>query len=300
MSLFSRRVFGQPDSFKVLLEFGSPSLDWLDDGSSSDVGKAKGSLGSQVRLPVALVTLEFEFNNDESDAAIVERFVQRKSSLLLDRMEERVVLRITPAASQAVGGRALQSDEAVPKLIRLDLSIACRSPVLRCIQFYRVAGSGTASDSAMQMLLSHCDLSTVWKVKGAEGFGNFWATATTAAAAAKDQWSQLRNLNLSHCGLSALPPAVGAVRTLRLLRLSYNKLSSLPAELQALTGLEVLAADHNLLASIPPELRCCSSLRELNLEGNRLTTPVLDLRSLCHLQSLQVRPLEARGASRNF
>jgi Leucine-rich repeat (LRR) protein len=107
------------------------------------------------------------------------------------------------------------------------------------------------------MLLSHCDLRTVWKVKGAEGFGNIWsaAAATTpgsgAGASAMHDWSQLRNLNLSHCGLSALPPAVGAVSALRILRVSYNKLSALPAELQALSELEVLAADHNQLTSIP-------------------------------------------------
>jgi Leucine-rich repeat (LRR) protein len=107
----------------------------------------------------------------------------------------------------------------------------------------------------MQMLLSHCDLRTVWKVKGAEGFGNIWSTAAVtgsgAGAGAMHDWSQLRNLNLSHCGLSALPPAVGAVSALRILRVSYNKLSALPAELQALSELEVLAADHNQLTSIP-------------------------------------------------
>jgi hypothetical protein len=95
----------------------------------------------------------------------------------------------------------------------------------------------------MQMLLSHCDLKTVWKVKGGEGFGNIWSAAVAApGASAMHDWSQLRNLNLSHCGLSTLPPAVGAVSALRILRVSYNKLSALPSELQALSELEVSAS----------------------------------------------------------
>ena len=199
---------------------------------------------------------------------------------------------------------------------------------------------------SIQALLASCDLRTVWKAKGAEGFGNFWVSTAAATAALPPngvgggsvevpkvhppnvQWDQLSNMNLSHCSLTALPAAIGEIKSLRILRLSHNKLATLPAELQALTALEVLAADHNLLVAIPggwgvqgrpgmtaiaqlervlltprslafhplraAELKRCSSLRELNLEGNKLTTPVLDLRSLAHLQSLQLfgNPLE--------
>jgi Leucine-rich repeat (LRR) protein len=205
--------------------------------------------------------MEFEFNSDESEAAIAERFVQKKSALLLDRIEERVVLKLVAVDAEkliqiAHSGPSHASHQS-PGAVRMEVSIACRSPVLRCIQFYRVTGSGNVSDAAMQMLLmSQCDLRTVWKVKGAEGFGNIWSAAVAtpgsgAGASAMHDWSQLRNLNLSHCGLSALPPAVGAVSALRILRVSYNKLSAMPAELQELSELEVLAADHNQLMSIP-------------------------------------------------
>ena len=82
-----------------------------------------------------------------------------------------------------------------------------------------------------------------------QGFGNFWSTPITPDAGRA--WTQLRNLNLSHCGLSTLPSTIGDISALHILRLSYNKLASLPSELSALGSLEVLAADHNLLVSIP-------------------------------------------------
>jgi Leucine-rich repeat (LRR) protein len=110
---------------------------------------------------------------------------------------------------------------------------------------------------AVQALLSRCDLSTVWKIKGAEGFGNFWAGMPMMTGGAEVRltlatpWTQLSNMNLSHCGLSSLPAIIGEIWSLRILRVSYNKLVALPAELQALEALEILAADHNLLTAIP-------------------------------------------------
>ena len=116
---------------------------------------------------------------------------------------------------------------------------------------------------SIQALLACCDLRTVWKVKGADGFGNFWAAALPPAGTSggsvegpkispqNASWDQLSNMNLSHCGLAALPAAIGEMKSLRILRLSHNKLAALPAELQALAALEVLTADHNLLAAIP-------------------------------------------------
>ena len=64
-------------------------------------------------------------------------------------------------------------------------------------------------------------------------------------------WRSMRNMNLSHCGLSTLPPAIGQLVTLRILRLSHNRLAALPPDLSKLLHLEVLAADHNQLATVP-------------------------------------------------
>ncbi len=71
-------------------------------------------------------------------------------------------------------------------------------------QVSRVTSSGTVSESMLRMLLQHCKLDTVWKLKGAEGFGNFWATCAEPASL-----SSLRNLNFSYCGLTTLPQTIG-------------------------------------------------------------------------------------------
>jgi hypothetical protein len=34
--------------------------------------------------------------------------------------------------------------------------------------------AGSAPEALLTALFKHCDLSGVWKLRGAEGFGNFW------------------------------------------------------------------------------------------------------------------------------
>lgn len=45
----------------------------------------------------------------------------------------------------------------------------------------------------------------VYKLKGCEGFGNWWAAIEPAV------WKSVRSLNLSYCGLAVLPPAIGGL-----------------------------------------------------------------------------------------
>ncbi|GLI68627.1 hypothetical protein VaNZ11_013105, partial [Volvox africanus] len=253
------RIFGSnPSSFKLILEYGKDSF----------VEQPALPSGGQVRLTKALATLEFEFNSDESESNVLERFTQAKSRITFDRLEERVVLNLS---------QQRQSSQSVD----VKLSIACMSPTLRSVQVVRTSSTGWAPEALLTALFKHCDLSGVWKLRGAEGFGNFWCSCCEVRS-----WCSLANMNLSSCGLTSLPPAVSSLMTLRILRLSHNRLTSLPVEISALTALEVLAADHNQLTSIPA-LRC-SSLRHLELEENRLVRPVLDLRALSNLVSLQL------------
>eukprot|EP00198_Chlamydomonas_reinhardtii_P013397 XP_001702734.1 predicted protein [Chlamydomonas reinhardtii] len=261
--MFSRRVFGgTPDSFKLVLEYGRENT--------------KAPMLGQVRLPMALATSEVTWNSEETVESVLERFTQAKSRVQLDRAEERLLVKLTPSPH---GGDR----------VSLKLSVACLAPALRCVQVVRVTNSGNVSEPLLAALFKHCDLSGVWKLRGAEGFGNFWCSCCEVGS-----WAALANMNLSSCGLTALPAAVGALGSLRILRLSHNRLASLPPELSGLSSLEVLAADHNLLTALPAELRRCSALRHLELEGNRLATPVLDLRALSGLVSLQLygNPLE--------
>lgn len=61
----------------------------------------------------------------------------------------------------------------------------------------------------------------------------------------------MHSLNLSNCGLSALPGAVGQLGGLRVLRLNHNKLTSLPPELGQLLELQVLSVNNNQLTTLP-------------------------------------------------
>ncbi len=121
--MFSRRFYGgTPDSFKLILEFGR------EDGTTESPLQ---QLSGPVRLPVALATLEFEFKDDESVDVVLERFTQRKSSITFDRMEERVVLKLSVHDRGASG-----------PYVRAKVSVACVSPTLRCVQAIRVTSTG--------------------------------------------------------------------------------------------------------------------------------------------------------------
>ncbi|PNH02357.1 Calcium-independent phospholipase A2-gamma [Tetrabaena socialis] len=178
--MFSRRVFGgNPDSFKLVLEYGR------DDTYVPD------HLSGQVRLPVALATVEFEFNSDESEASVLERFTQAKSRIAFERMEERVLLKLAPhEASSSVSSLGASAGAGVGAVGAVDgavsargnggagvgakLSVACVSPVLRCVQAVRTSSAGSVPEAVLTALFKHCDQSGVWKLRGAEGFGNFW------------------------------------------------------------------------------------------------------------------------------
>lgn len=61
--------------------------------------------------------------------------------------------------------------------IRVALAVAQIPPALRCVTFGRPTASSAPQDAVVAALLGALDLSGVWKVKGCEGFGNFWASA---------------------------------------------------------------------------------------------------------------------------
>lgn len=289
-----RKVFGGvPDTFRLTCEFGPAAQDYFSASTPNPSTTVTHPVHQHVRLPVALATLDFEFNSEEDATAVVERFAQRKSALLLDRLEEHIVVRITelhltPQSTQSTqspqfphgkhapkksfslldggiadaarfslegiraqvnhtstDGTASEVLQASPQL-RVSLLVSAAAPALRCLQVSRGSSTSSPSESVMAALMKHCDLTGVWKVKGAEGFGHFWTSSAEVT-----QWQSLRNLNLSYSGLTSLPHAIGALTTLRILRLSHNRLTVLPADVQHLSVLEVLAVDHNLLTAVP-------------------------------------------------
>eukprot|EP00798_Chlamydomonas_sp_ICE-L_P003409 gene3410-13453_t len=288
--MFSRRVFGgTPDTFKLRLEYGPAFSEYelLGTTQAANEGRSEGG----VPLPVPVAVLEFDFNSDEPETTIVERFVQKTSYLLLERIEQRVslLLKVCEEEETEQNSGIARASTFGAQPVTSTICTVLISPSLRVLQLSRTSASGTASETVLQNLLKHCDLHNVWKVSATEGFGNFWTSDT-----AMNGWENLRNLNLSNCSLTTIPATIGLISKLKTLRLSHNKLISLPNEVSNLTDLEVLALDYNLLTAIPPELKSCCSLKELNLEGNKLAKPVLDLRLLTSLETLNLfgNPLE--------
>lgn len=148
--MFSRRVFGgSPDSFRLQIEYGSPS-------EAQDL----------VRLPVAVAGLQFEFNSDEGEDPVVQRFLGRKSDVLASRIEERVTVKLAMGSSgqKTIWANSMHA-ESQPRLL-VQLSVVVQAPVLRQLQVSRVSSTGIASDAVLEALLGRCDLTTVWKLKG--------------------------------------------------------------------------------------------------------------------------------------
>ncbi|WIA33117.1 hypothetical protein OEZ86_006269 [Tetradesmus obliquus] len=267
--MFRSRVFASPDAFHVALEYGHNET----PGHSSSSCSSK----EKVRLPVSSARLELDWSSAEPEQQVVERFVRLQSRLLQQHTHERVALHLDVEPIPNAATFPHQS-------LTVRLAVACSPPVLRSIHFTRTSGSGNASETLVSALLAHTALDGVWKLRGCEGLGHFWATCVQAPG----DWRSLKSLNLSSCGLGVLPAAVGQLGGLRVLRLNHNKLVSLTPELGLLTELEVLSANHNQLVTLPAELRRCCRLRELHLEHNRLVTPLLDLTHATCLASLQL------------
>jgi hypothetical protein len=122
---------------------------------------------------------------------------------------------------------------------------------LKAAELVRTSGLGALSPSLADHLWGRLELESVTRLRCNEGATRLWETDVLNRLAAS-----LRVLNLSYCGLAALPPAVSMLRSLQELRVVGNSLKMLPKELGLLTNLRVLAADSNELAILPGELVC--------------------------------------------
>lgn len=121
--MFRSRVFGPPDAFHVLLEYGS---------AESDASKQK------VRLPVSAATLEFDWTSTEAEAIIIQRFVQQQSKLLQDNQQETIKVQLNYGAAKELPTAASKGQQ-----VQVKLQVASSPPVLRVLSFTRTNGSGT-------------------------------------------------------------------------------------------------------------------------------------------------------------
>lgn len=79
------------------------------------------------------------------------------------------------------------------------------------------------------------------------------------------------SLDLSHLGLTVLPPEIGQLSSLTVLHLTDNQLTALPPEIGRLSALTVLYLANNQLSALPPEIGQLSALTYLSLSNNQLT-----------------------------
>jgi Leucine-rich repeat (LRR) protein len=82
---------------------------------------------------------------------------------------------------------------------------------------------------------------------------------------------QLKELNLGHNKLRAVPVAVFSCTSLEILVLERNEITSLPREVSNLVSLETLWCRVNKLSYLPPEIGRVRALKNLSLTTNNLT-----------------------------
>jgi hypothetical protein len=116
---------------------------------------------------------------------------------------------------------------------------------LRAVELLRTAGSGALSTTLGLSLWSRLEVGTVTRLRCNHSAAHLWDERVLS------RFSTLRVLNLSGCGLVALPGVIAALSELQELRLVGNRLKLLPPELGQLRALRVLAADSNELTILP-------------------------------------------------
>lgn len=100
---------------------------------------------------------------------------------------------------------------------------------------------------------------------------------------------KLTRLDLSHQGLSNLPPEIGTLTSLTHLMLHHNRLTALPPEIGQLTNLTWLDLSGNDLATLVPAIGQLTNLTYLSLRGNQLSSVPPEIGNLCNLTQLNLR-----------
>jgi leucine-rich repeat protein SHOC2 len=95
---------------------------------------------------------------------------------------------------------------------------------------------------------------------------------TAAQKIEQARQDRVSNLDLSFCGLTALPDSIGTISTLTELNLTNNHLTSLPRSIVNLSKLTKLTLTDNCLNKLPDEIGKLDDLGELYLYGNQLTS----------------------------
>ncbi len=281
--LLSRRVFGGQSGFRLLLEFG-PSAPPL-----ASAAERERQWDTLVRLPRALATVELQWDDSETESAVVDRFTQRVGAVQASNGEERVVLslHVTPGSARGAGDR-----------VRVQLQYTLAHPALRCISVS--AGGGGLRRRAGEVAplsLPHPQNALVMAL-GESQAQHLPHSAPPPAARAACVPPQLARVTssgaasepllralLQQCQLEGLwklkssegfgnfwatcvdPARLGSLRNMNL---SYCALASLPGSIGLLSTLRILRLSHNKLSTLPAELGQLTALEVLAADANQL------------------------------
>lgn len=103
------------------------------------------------------------------------------------------------------------------------------------------------------------------------------------------QLTALRDLDLSSCGLQALPEEIAALPDLESLRLGNNSLEALPPQIGGCRALARLDVSSNRLLALPPELVQLARLQRVDAKNNFITRVPPCLGHLRGLKELDLR-----------
>ncbi|KAL3158162.1 hypothetical protein ABBQ32_011754 [Trebouxia sp. C0010 RCD-2024] len=259
--MFSRSRFlgGQPDSFRISLAYqvscsgvplssafpGSPVAPRLQRALSMQPSVDLPILdpafapsdGGQQRYELA----EVEWTSDDSHESVHRRL--HKASVSPELVNEYVHVSIQSVSPAEPGGFIKAA--APQDIVEVQLAVEQTPPQLRRLELVKLSSTGTADAALLQDMLLHYDLEGLTRLRFSDGMLHLWDAELLRRLEA------LRSLNLSSCGLFALPPDISCLTNLRELRLSGNRLANLPRELGRLVSLKRLVADNNLMTTIP-------------------------------------------------
>ncbi len=196
--------------------------------------------GGQHRYELA----EVEWTSDDSGDAVQRKL--HKTSVSPDLVNEYVHVHIQSVSPDVPGGFIKAA--APQDIVEVQLAVQQTPPQLRRLELIKLSSTGNVDAVLLSDMLQYCDLEGLTRLRFSEGMLCLWEDDLI------NRLTTLRSLNLSSCGLFALPSDIGRLTTLRELKLSDNRLIQLPKELGCLVHLRRLVADNNMLTAIPGKL----------------------------------------------
>lgn len=248
--MFSRRILGgAPDAYHLQLGYRVPpptDPPQPVEPPEDFPPQSAASLDLETSVLDETTTL-VQWTDDDPLPTVLQRVKQAAvHPSLVDEVVDVALHALVPEPGTPPSTYAIPHASDPGAEMQVELTVRRTKPRLKSITLARAKDTGgTVAPADMAAVLGACDLESVLRLRCAEGM-----TAVLHEDLV-ERMGRLRQLNMSGCGLTALPGAVGSLSSLRALLLSHNRLTTLPMQLGTLKHLQILAVDNNLLTTIP-------------------------------------------------